>query len=206
MIAKVSYLIILITIVIGFASYRNRSGILKLLPWYLCLVFTLEMIAYVLLKTKRHNMEVYDIMTIVEFSYFSALFYRNAQLGYSKYMILIFTVLFAGSLVLFYGNIYRYTFYNLISTFMSILFLVVMSVDYLIAELRSNNIISFNNNPMIWISIGLLLYMSCSAFIVISNYLKIVYTNHSLIHNAVTFVSILSLYSCLSISLLCKKK
>lgn len=205
MIAKISYLIILITILIGFLTYRNRTGVLKLLPWYLCLVFGLEMLAYALMKTKRHNMEVYDVMTIVEFSYFSLLFYRNTESRYSKYMILVFALVFAGSLVLFYGNIYRYTFYNLISTFTSILFLVVISIDYLIGQLRSNNIISFSNNPMIWISIGLLLYLSCSAFIVISNYLKIIYANHSMIHNAVTFVSVLSLYSCLSIALLCKR-
>lgn len=204
--AKLSYLILLITLVISWLTFPNRRGVLRLLPVYITLVFALEMLAYWLMKHKRHNMEVYDIMSVLEFSFYSLLYYYATGQRYTRVLIGILAGLFLLSLVLFYGNIYRYTFYNIISTFLSILFMVIMAVNYLAEVLRSDNIISFNENPMMWISIGLLLYLSCSAFLVTSNYFKIVYAHHNLVHSVVTFISVCCLYTCMTMALLCKRR
>jgi len=206
LLATFSYLLLLMTMIIGWITFPNRKGVLRLLPVYITIVFGLEMLAYWLMKHKKHNMEVYDIMSILEFSLYSLLYYYVTVQRYTRILIGIFALLFALSLVLFYGHIYRYTFYNIISTFLSMFFMVIMAVNYLAEVLRSDNIISFNDNPMIWISIGLLLYLSCSAFLVTSNYFKIVYAHHSLVHNVVTFISVLCLYTCMTTALLCKRR
>lgn len=202
------YISLCITIVVGFVTYKRRTGLLKLLPWFQLSMLICETIAKIINLQGKPNMLVYDVVTILETSFYGSLFYTFARNRVSKNVaITLFSIFLFTELVFWFNLDFIYTpgKYNLVSFYLSSLFLIIMAVHYLIASLNSDDIISFNRNPMIWISIGLMFYFGASSFFMVANYLDIQRINQKLIKHTVTLISACSLYICLIIAMMCKR-
>ncbi len=180
---------------------------MKLLPWFQLLMLVAECYARVLVIQSQETMSLYDVVTVLEMTFFGAIYVYYLRKRVNKIVV-------AGLMLVFYLSEIAYFFkwdwvifsnYNVLSFYLSALFLIAAAITYLIETLRSDDIIFFNKNPLIWISIGLLLYLSSSAFFMVSNYAGIKFENHQLVHSVVTTTSVLSLYTCLVVAMLCKR-
>lgn len=199
--------LLLLTVIVGFVTYNKRTGFLKFLPWFQCSMLMLESCARVLHYKNQENMIVYDFVTMLEMSFFCGMYIFYLRRKWNKITVAVLMLVFYLSEVAYYDrwNMVLPSNYNLLSFYLSALFLIVAAIIYLVETLRSDDIIFFNQNPVIWISIGLLLYLSSSAFFMVTNYAGIVFENHELIHSVVTITSVSSLYTCLIVAMLCKR-
>jgi len=201
------YFVMLGSIVVGFVTYNNRSGWLKLLPWFLLLMLFFELYAKYLSIANKETMALYDIVTFLEFMYFSVLYALWAKSRFNQLLTFSLIGLFVLSELLFVFQVpwVKFVDYNILSYFISSLFLIIIAMSYLLEALRSDDIINFNKNPIIWISLGLMLYLSSASFFLVANYFEIVFKHQQVIHISITFMSVLSLYTCINIALLCQR-
>lgn len=201
------YFFMLGSIVVGFVTYNNRSGWLKMLPWFLLVMLLCELYAKYLSLENKATMALYDIVTFLEFTYFGCLYATWIKSRWGKLLTISMICLFVVSELLFVFGVpfVQFVDYNILSYFLSTLFLIIIAMFYLLEALRSDDIINFNKNPMIWVSLGLMLYLSSASFFLVANYFEIVFKHQQVIHISVTFMSILSLYICLNIAMLCKR-
>lgn len=201
------YFVMLGSIVTGFVTYHNRSGWLKLLPWFLLLMLLFELYAKYLSVNNKPTMALYDVVTFIEFMYFAVLYALWAKSRFNKWLSGLLIGCFILSELLFIMHVpwVKFVDYNILSYFLSSLFLIVIAMSYLLEALRSDDIINFNKNPVIWISLGLMLYLSSASFFLVANYFEIVFKHQQVIHISITFLSVLSLYTCLTIALLCRR-
>lgn len=201
------YFIMLGSIVVGFVTYQHRRGLLKMLPWFLVLMLLAELYAKYLMLENRATMALYDVVTFLEFTYFGSLYALYVRSKFNQLLAVVLIGLFVLSELLFVFHVpwVKFLDYNILSYFLSSLFLIIIAMSYLLEALRSDDIINFNNNPMIWVSLGLMLYQSSASFFLVANYFEIVFKHQQVIHISVTFMSVLSLYTCLTIAMLCKR-
>lgn len=201
------YFVMFGSVVVGFITYNNRSGWLKLLPWFLVLMLSFELYAKYLSIANKETMTLYDIVTFFEFMYFSILYALWAKSWFNKLLTCVLIGLFIFSELLFVFRVpwVRFVDYNILSYFFSSLFLIIIAMSYLLEALRSDDIINFNKNPIIWLSLGLMLYLSSASFFLVANYFEIIFKHQQIIHISITFISVLSLYTCLNIAMLCQR-
>ncbi len=201
------YFVMLASIVVGFVTYNNRSGWLKLLPFFLVAMLSFELYAKYLSIANRPTMALYDVVTFLEFMYFGILYLFWFKTRFTKRLSGMLMGLFVLSELLFVSRVswVRFVDYNILSYFLSSLFLIILAISYLLEALRSDDIINFNRNPLIWISVGLMLYLSSASFFLVANYFEIVFKHQQVIHISITFMSVLFLYTCLIIAMLCQR-
>lgn len=201
------YFVMLGSIVVGFVTYNNRSGWLKLLPFFLVVMLFFELYAKYLSIANKETMALYDIVTFLEFMYFGILYALWFKSRFNKWLSGMLIGLFILSELLFVAQVpwVRFVDYNILSYFLSSLFLIIIAMSYLLETLRSDDIINFNKNPIIWISLGLMLYLSSASFFLVANYFEIVFKHQQVIHISITFMSVLFLYTCLNIAMLCQR-
>lgn len=201
------YFVMLGSIVVGLVTYNNRSGWLKLLPLFLAAMLSFELYAKYLSIANKPTMALYDIVTFLEFMYFGVLYALWFKTRFNRWLSGLLIGLFVLSELLFVAGVawVRFVDYNILSYFLSSVFLIVIAMSYLLEALRSDDIINFNKNPIIWISLGLMLYLSSASFFLVANYFEIVFKHQQVIHISITFMSVLSLYTCLTIAMLCQR-
>lgn len=177
----------------------------RMIPIFLVYNLLSEVMAYQWMISKRSNMFIYDVYTLVEFMFIFVLFYQSFYNKRMKTILLFYAILFLAGAVLYYSGWYQPTHYNVVSLFMSYLFILVVSGSYLIEQLFSDKVLYFTTQPMFWASTGFLIYGSASFLINMLNYLNMVSPSFSFVKQLITIVGSLAFYGGLSMSMLCRK-
>lgn len=197
----------LLCAVIFFKSLR-KSGFDLFAP-YLAFIVLVEVLGWYLpVYLKQHTGWVFNISVPVEYLFFSFIFHQHYQKKINKRIVIVFIVFFAGYMLYYslFKNIkYFNAYYLLIGSFVMIL----MSIAYFFEQFYKNETGNIWNEPMFWITAGVLLFnIGEFSYDLVSNFIiKNLFDPINVLFREVNNKLIILLYLLISIGLIiCRKK
>jgi len=150
-------LITAIIATIYYAKYKNTYlKYLLYLLWYV--VFNEFLGAFLRIRIGIDNILIFNIYTLLNFSYLLSVYYIFLKKKYSKSLIKCFIIMYV---ITFLVNIFFEDYVSLSNTIpylMGCCFLCISIILYFIEILNSDKVLQVKNNLLFWISMGLLLF------------------------------------------------
>ena len=175
------YLIILIVAIVTYRKYFDTA--LKLFPIYMAYTFFTELLGYFIfafeefsffedLRYSWHNVVVYNLYSILVFSFFSWVYYQVLKKNNHKKIVRwgSLTVLFSYLISCFFQNpLHTGLFY---AEAIASLFLLAVIFLYFKEKRTTNSSWFEKHNLMFWISIGLCTFHTFFPFLYVTGFLK----------------------------------
>jgi hypothetical protein len=145
------------------AVYVNKKTplYLKLLPWFILSILVVEKYAYEYSRTHATNNNIFNVVQLVYFLFYSYFFYSLLATAARKWIIYaaVFYLAVAIPLIFFIQGIY---YYNSTVYFIGGVLLTIFSSFYLYTLFKSPGKINPFHTPSFWIACGILLYFCCT--------------------------------------------
>lgn len=149
----------LFSLVIAIIFYRDLSRYNFFILFIPFLIITSAVELSAIGKDRPSKNIVYNFFLLVEFSFYSFLFYKNLHFAKLKRVILIFIpcfiIFYTFNLIFIYG-LYKYHSYtSILSSFFIVIYICMFFYETIIPQ---NSSIKLLSNPFFWVSVGLLFY------------------------------------------------
>jgi len=182
MIGKWDYLFIdlsvlsaLIPFVFGIISYRKHKLVLVQQLIFILVVITLltESVVLFLSYFGINNLPIFHLFTIAQFSIYILIMRKGCKPFLSRsffHGIFFLFIIFALLDAFWLNNLYSFNNY---SRPVASLFLIFFALCFFYKTLKELKIQSLEREPLFWLSMGMLIYFSCSLFVFLfTNYVK----------------------------------
>lgn len=198
---KLYLITVFISTLIGLYNFKKLPPYLKYFSILLVCTLSVESIGYFLIK---NNTWMFNIFTVMEFTFYLAIFRYILVSKAQKRAILIFIVTFIiASLVnlLYYQGLFKFNNYSYSYGCMLVCICVMMYFTQLLHNSKPQPLTKI---PMFWISTGLLVYYACNFFYMgLLHY--IIGASMDLAKQLFMIISVLNIimYSLFSIGIIC---
>ncbi len=163
---------ILIPIAISVYKYTNLREAFKVFFLFLLLHLVFNIVSWYTSYRVIHNLPLYHAITVVEFAFYSFMYFGIAKQARYKKTILLIIVLFTTFCVL--NAIYLedvYTDYNSNTRAVASLVLMIYAISYFYRMLKELTVETVEQEDMFWFNAGVLLYFAGTFFL--SLFLKV---------------------------------
>lgn len=162
LIIKVAQLSILLPIAIAFLRFRSLSKVQRLLLILLLVSLTISSIARYLWSLKENNLYLLHYYTVLEYCFWSGIFYLFFEGKFMKRFIVCTGILFIAFAILnsvFWQDLSSFNSY---SRSVESILLVGFSIYYYLKMFKEEKILILEKNVSFWINAAVLVYFSGS--------------------------------------------
>ncbi len=196
---------IFLPILAGIFLYKQNSKLQIRLLFYLILIGVLDFFLHYLSLKKINNLPLFHIFTLFEYLFIAYLFFTSLSNHLYKNIIIIGTIVyftFNALMLALYSDIFDFNHESRVFESFLLIAYALLYFNHLSKEL-STSPDNFLQQPMFWISLGVLLYFSGNFFLFsfyryIAKVFPMIWTLHSIL-NILNNIFI-------AISFLCKPK
>lgn len=159
----------LLPVIAAIINYRNVTSILKLAAILFTIAFLVDFLSYLyylgyIKFSNNNNQPFFHLSIIINIIFYSIIYYRSFYKNQLKKFTLILGIL-ALSLVLFFtikDSIWKYPSWgNTVLCF----YMIIVSLLYFYQILDQQEFIHIEEQPLFWISSGVLIYSSFNIFL-----------------------------------------
>jgi len=204
----VPYLVtVLVCFIASLTNYLVKGGplYLKIFPVLLLVVLVGEYVGYQLGSRHHTNVFLYNMISIVEFTFYFFFYYSVYRVSLAKKIMLVLTPAYlAGALI----NIFFIQGKNAFHTYTymaACLFVIMASIYYFLEMFRYPQTGSIMRDPAFWITSALFFYYTCVLPVFgISNYISSISRSLKQILGFIINLTNILLYSLFTLAFLCK--
>ena len=197
----------LLTLIICYKKF-SRSKLKYFCP-FLILTLCFELTGwYVRWILKKTNHPVFNIFALIEYLFYSGIFYSSLQSAYRKKIVKFASFCFILFVIVNMLFIQGFNLYNSYTTLVSSVLIIYWCCLFFKEIFESNTYEMLHLNPMFWISSGLFFFYLGTFFYILFWY-YLVYKQIDFNGNVFFYINeILNgvLYTCFSIAFICKRK
>ncbi len=176
---------------------KVRDNHFKWFAFYLLYIFIADLFGEFMNIMQIHNQWFYACLVIpVEFAFFFWLFYKASMTKTEKRLPIIFLGIYSMSLIFdfLYFAKHLFPFYSF-SYSIGNLLLLILIISFFIQLTNSDLILTYRNNMMFWISIGLLIfYLGSLPYYGLFNEFAFKYVRLNIIYNKVSKILDCTMY------------
>lgn len=168
----VSKATILLPIAVSIHRYSGLNRTFKTFFLFLLLYAIFDSVTWYTSTRGIHNLPLYHAMTVVEFAFYSYMYYEIARHAVYKKTILLTILLFTVFCILnavFWENIY--TDYNSNTRTIGSLILMIYAISYFYRMLKELTVETVEEEDMFWFNAGVLIFFAGTFFL--SLFLKV---------------------------------
>ncbi|MCW3116295.1 MAG: hypothetical protein JWM28_377 [Chitinophagaceae bacterium] len=160
-------LIILLAAIItgGITFKKSNPPYIKILPFFLLLIFVVEMYGQFISKAGHNNTWLYNLLSVVEFTYFLYFFLSTATRPSARKIL---RILLVGFPLLCLVNIFFFQGQHVFHTYtygLGAILMVLLGVAYFYQLFKASFNVNLPRLPAFWISTAVIFFFTCSVSI-----------------------------------------